>query len=170
MAAHRYWRVYYTATSDGWAAIAEIAMHTTVGGGNVISGGTASASSSFSGFPASSAIDSNASTAWASNGAVLPSWWEYDFGAGVTKDIVEFVVTARTGTAAGESGSAFQLQFSDDNSTWTTAWSWTGVSWTSGQTQTFAVPTQANVSKLVAYAVLDTPPPSVPGYSFCFIA
>jgi hypothetical protein len=149
MTAHRYWRVYITSKQGGSGAteMQELVMRTTVGGSQVATGGTASASSSWwtGAFPPSKAFDGT-SAEWISDGGVplpaTPAWIEYDFGSGNAKDIVEIAITA-TGFGGSTSTSIakdFQLQWSDDNSSWTTALSVTGDgAWIAGTTRTFTI-------------------------------
>lgn len=121
MAAHRYWRLSF-ARATSVIRISELALRTSVGGANVATGGTASASHTFGGNSAANAFDGNATTFWnASSGLIAgePVWLAYDFGAGNDKDIVEYVVTvdSSAGTGIPEGG---YLQYSDNGTTWVT--------------------------------------------------
>lgn len=122
MAAHRYWRMYITANngySGGfYMVIGELQFRTSIGGSNVATGGTPISDSSFSGRPASNAFDGNTSTSWASAGTGLPHYIGYDFGAGNEKDIVEMSVLPADQLAQWPTD--WQLQYSDDGSTWST--------------------------------------------------
>lgn len=129
MAAHRYWRVNCTASSDGVFAVAEFQLRTSAGGSNVIGGGTASASNSYTTYVPSQAIDGLLSTYWTSYPNTAPQWWMYDFGVSNPQDIVEITITSRPDTNFGEAGTALQLQYSDNNSTWTTLLSWSSITW-----------------------------------------
>src|SRR5215471_2146449 len=154
MAAHRYWRIYWTATDagPGYIGVAEIQMRTAIGGSNVLAGGTASASSEFPGpYQAFQALDANPATFWSGNGPT-PHWWKYDLGAGNAKDIIEYVLTARNDSNYTQTGRDFQLQASDDNSTWTTIDTRAGVAWTIGQTRVF------NWARPVVTADCNNPP------------
>lgn len=125
MAAHRYWRLNLTAVTNPGTdfALAEVKFCTAVAGASVTSGGTASASSIFSGsFPASNAFDSNITTFWHSAGGTAPQWIKYDFGLGNDKDIIEVGIVPPS-SRAHQQPVSFDVQWSDDNSTWTTAWS-----------------------------------------------
>lgn len=155
---HRYWRLNLTAPISGTAyGLAEITMETSVGGANVATGGTAAASTTYSSsYAASYAFDANAATFWASLGSSAAEWISYDFGAGITRAIVEFSFTSRPDSAASSqtplSGS---LQYSDDNTTWTTAFGFTGSgSVTSGQKQTFVAPLPYRASLIAAEVLL----------------
>lgn len=120
MAAHRYWRIYITEKSGAatFSAIEELELRSSAGGADVTGSGTASANNS-SGGAAANAVDNDTGTIWATGAGALPHWWAYDFGAGNDQDIVEVSITSRSSTAGSAPG-AFQLQYSDDGSTWTT--------------------------------------------------
>jgi hypothetical protein len=139
MAAHRYWRLMIRRSSGGAnAGVGELQMRTSIGGGNVITGGTASASSTFpsGGYTAAKAfdgltVDTGAGNAWASNGygatgggAGMGSypWIQYDFGAGNEKDIQEIVLFApgASGMGTADMPLAWKFQYSDDGVTFTT--------------------------------------------------
>jgi hypothetical protein len=79
-------------------------------------------------FPASNAVDGNLNTRWSSQFSD-PQWLEVDLGA--TQNICQ--VTLNWETAYGK---AFQIQTSNDNSTWTTIYSTTTGT---GGTQTLSV-------------------------------
>ncbi|MBL0420518.1 discoidin domain-containing protein [Ramlibacter sp. AW1] len=120
MAAHRYWRVYVTANnsngSTGYAGFLELELRASIGGADECTGGTASASGVDGINAAANAFDNNTSTRWYSSGT-LPSWIKYDFGAGNAKDIVEFA--GKSPGVAQYTPRDFELQYSDDNSSWT---------------------------------------------------
>lgn len=144
MAAHRYWRIIALSpagTDLNWC-IAEAQFRSTPGTPLLFSGGAAFASSVYTGTNAATSAlgaDNNASTFWASIGPSVGEWWGYDYGAGNSIDVLEFTLTTRNDSFFPQGFNNFSLQFSDDNSTWTTAKSFTAATWTIGQTQTFAV-------------------------------
>lgn len=111
---HRYWRVYTTTSS---AQISDLEFYTSLTGGNIASGGTAIASEG----TAANGFDGNAATVWTA--AASPSWLGYDFGAGNDKARPKAVAIGQ-----GASGKVynFDVQWSDDGSTWTTSWSHAG--------------------------------------------
>lgn len=138
MAAHRYWRVYITAAIGvPHLDISEIEFRASIGGADQCAGGTAIYSGQTSGFEASKAFDNTTSTTWYVNQSSfpLPQWIGYDFGAGNGKDIVEFALTC---WSSNEMAKDFQLQYSDDGSTWLTLYDRAGESWTTGQTKAFS--------------------------------
>jgi len=128
---HRYWRVVFGSNSDGnlesagVVAFAEMEMRETTGGADVTGSGTASASSSFTGFSAAGAFANDGTTTeWASSGAVAAGhqWIKYDFGAGVTKAIVEIGIQPRVAAFYTQGPGQFKIQSSDDDSTWADEW------------------------------------------------
>lgn len=143
MAAHTYWRINVTA-NDGSATaveIAEVQMHTSIGGADACTGGTASASTSGGG-AASNAFDDNAATKWGTTSSNVTGWIAYQFASAV--DIVEYSIQAFTSNLT-RAPKAWSFEYSDDGSSWTpveTREAQTG--WTTGQTRTFTVTTSAN--------------------------
>jgi hypothetical protein len=138
--AHRYWRLATMNSSPGGgAAIAEVRLQTVFGGSTVTGSGTASASTTFSGsFLPANAFDGNTSTLWSAASADTSAWLEYDFGSGNAFDILGVSLTCRNDGFPQFSPSSFDLQYSDDNSTWTSV---VGVktcaTWTGGAIQSF---------------------------------
>jgi hypothetical protein len=121
MSAHRYWRVRVTATMGTYVSILELQMRTSIGGSNVATGGTASASSTGFGWVAANAFDGSTSEpGWHSNGGLpgTAEWLKYDFGSGNDKDIVEFAMAART-APNNQNPVDFAFEYSDNDSTWT---------------------------------------------------
>lgn len=115
---HRYWRLDFT--HSYYIAIAEIEMHTTVGGADACSGGTAGSSGSFGGNVAASAFDNNNATFFESAGATGPFYVSYDFGAGNEKQILEVSFTSNP-TYSAEHPQKVGVSYSDDGSSWTVA-------------------------------------------------
>lgn len=110
------WRVLVTATGStpaGAVVVSEIEMHTSIGGANVCTGGTPSASSAQASFPVANAFDGNSSNFWAS--ATPPTQWiEYQFAS--AQDIVEFAITAAPDANVFAAPRDFQLQYFDGSS------------------------------------------------------
>jgi hypothetical protein len=144
MSAHRYWRVYVTAANaGGYVSCMELYLRTSIGGANVATGGTASASSVGFGWAASGAFDgSTGGTGWHSGNNTLPTtpeWIQYDLGAGNDKDIVEFAWAARSTYEAEQTPRDFQLQYSDNGTSWTTLYTRTEESgWTPSETRSWS--------------------------------
>lgn len=122
--AHRYWRVHMARSNSGSSTFsaAEVEMRATPGGADQCNGGTASAHSVFSGFPASLAFDNNAATLWSANGDTSDGWLKYDFGTPVT--VSEVMIQARNDSSFTQTPRWGQIEFSDDNVRWSTAWSY----------------------------------------------
>ena len=111
-------------------------MAATIGGANQIGSGTPSASSiASSTWPASNACDGNINTYWNADSS-LPQWWAYDFGSPVYVNQVTMYPRPDTPST---SPLLWNLQFSDDNSTWTTAATFTSGTWVADTAQVFIV-------------------------------
>jgi len=146
---HRYWRINMTdnnSAAHDVASMLEVQFHTGANGYGLdaIVGGSASA-------------DTNTSTAagladdvltdpsgWASTNTAFPHWWKYDFGSGNAVNVVGVSIIARGPAADGVGGTVnmmapkdFAIQWSDDNSSWTTKWSETGKTFTAFQVRFF---------------------------------
>ena len=133
---HRYWRIYVT-TNNGDAtfiAINEVEMRLSAGGANQCSGGTAIRSSEQVGNEATKAFDSNLTNAWAP-ATNANEWIGYDFGAGNAKAIAEVALLCGNGGGANiaRSPKTGNVAYSDDGTTWTTAFSYTIQGWLSGE-------------------------------------
>lgn len=137
------WRLLFDTTlqSGGYVGIAELEMRATAGGADQCSGGTASASSTFSGsYLSSNAFDNSTSNLWHSNGE-SSSWLQYTFASAVS--VKQLAINARNDTA--ENGVAprnFQLQYWNGGS-WTTTATFTTGTWATGEQRLF---TDTNVA------------------------
>jgi hypothetical protein len=140
MAAHRYWRLFTRFGSSDAVLIAEVELRTSSGGADATGSGTASASSVDGTNTAAKVFDNSTSTFWQSTfgSGSVGVWLEYDFGSGNDKDIVEVALTP-SASFANRMPQEFDIQWSDDNATWTTAWSASFPTWTSAQ-QVFTKP------------------------------
>jgi F5/8 type C domain len=129
MATHRYWRLYCTAgNGEPNLSLAEIQLRASLGGADETGSGTASSS----GGTAANGFDNNNTTLVTTTSGAYPHWIAYDFGAGNEKDIVEIAINTRT--QIRYSPTDFQLQWSDDNSAWTTLFTIEGYGqWPTGQ-------------------------------------
>lgn len=137
MAAHRYWALVITGVVDAGddTTIAELQMAISLGGGNVVSGGTAF--SEVGGVPANWA-DGSTATEW-QNAAFNshPHRIYYDFGSGNAVDINNMTIVAGSFNTS-QAPNAFHFQFSDDGVSWTTTVSHTGeLGWSSLEARTF---------------------------------
>jgi hypothetical protein len=116
-------------------------MAATAGGPTLLGSGTASASENTS--TASGAVSH---TGWSSVDAILPIWWQYDFGRPVT--VAELRITSGYNSYGLTGPATFNFQYSDDGATWTTSESLTPApwfTWPSSTPQVFAVPVPAPV-------------------------
>jgi hypothetical protein len=129
MSAHRYWRIYITAVcgnvgeglngATGPCSIKEVELRASLGGADETGSGTASALSSDGGAPPANAFDNDTATAWGTSFlGPFPVWLKYDFGSGNDKDIVE--IALRPVTQPNWCPRDFLIQYSDDDSAWTT--------------------------------------------------
>ncbi len=145
MSAHRYWRLNLNEVTGGGAfSFAALEYHATAGGTNVATGGTASASNTYSG---SSSTNCFAGTGlWSSTNASLPCWIQYDLGLGNDKDIVEVVATSRNDAYFNQTAVEFTLQYSDDGTTWYSKAVCIHDGWTQNETVTFTIPTTAGTA------------------------
>lgn len=115
-AAHRYWRVYITADYGSATELGEVEWR--VGGTNQTGSGTALGNpDTGSTFGAADAYDGNPFSRWSSFGTAAPVWIGYDFGSGVTKAIDTVALTT---ASTANNPKDFQIQYSDNGSTWTT--------------------------------------------------
>lgn len=131
-AEHRYWRVNMTAAQAGQTVVGfknwELRL-TSGGPDETVPGGAVSASSFTSGFPASNLVDANTESIWASASGGSPWVIKYDFGAGNEKEITACYLVAY---ASNRGPSAFTIDYSDDDSSWTTVYTGSSVTWGGG--------------------------------------
>lgn len=114
---HRYWRLAEMQSRDvSNTTIAELKVYSEEGGSPLAF--TATASSTFSGRPASNVTDNNSATLW-SSATSDRSWLAMDFGTPVgIHHITATIDNSSFGPPQGPM--AYTLQYSDDGSTWTT--------------------------------------------------
>ncbi|MGB8601971.1 MAG: phage tail protein [Rhizomicrobium sp.] len=140
--AHAYWRIYSAAEagSENYISISNLEFRAVAGTTQQATGGSALSSGDYdSGYAKDYAFDANDSTTWISTN-VLPNYIGYHFASAVA--CAEVVIRNRSGGYYAQVPAAFQVQYSDDGTTWITVLTETGVSWNgSQQTQTFTVPT-----------------------------
>lgn len=132
---HRYWRllIYMNGAGSGFTTIGEIELRASLGGSDETGSGTASANGTSGGTNAGQAFDNNTGTSWNSASGGFPQWIKYDFGSGNNKNIVQVAITARSSTPT-ECVRDFDVQWSDDDSAWTTVFSIFGeFSWTTSE-------------------------------------
>lgn len=133
------WRIRIDQCQSGnYAALGEVEMHDTVGGGDLCSGGTPACDAYYqTGYEADKAFDNNNSTMWNSGGGSLPHWIQYSFSG--TTHLVEVVLRARHDGWLENSPKAFAVVVShDDGLTWCQVASFTNLSaWSLGEARTF---------------------------------
>jgi hypothetical protein len=147
MASARYWRcVFLTAPRAGTfgsLSLARLEFRDAVGGTNLATGGTASASANNPGETPANAFDGNNATVWSAPKAAYSlnanTWLKYDFGSAV--EVAEVAIRSRADTAPQQTPCVVLVQSSTDDSTWTDRALWVADSaWSLAQWRTFAVP------------------------------
>lgn len=168
MAAHRYWRVLFTAVNGSTiAGLTEVELRATPGGsdqtgpglGTAISGGDFGGS-----FVKANAFD-NTAAEWASPFPSVPgAWIGWDFGVGVTAFVREVVLKSRTTDPTNgplQAPRDFSIEWSDDQVTWNSVWTVRNqTGWALAETRTFTDPVPAGsmgATKSVVYSVLGPP-------------
>lgn len=134
MAAHRYWRVYISATrGGGWPALSQVIFRTVAAGAQAAVGGTPLESGHYADWTAARAFDADNASSW-SAGDYSPAWIGYDFGASNPVDIVEVALRSRGdgGDWGADSPSEGRIEYSDNGSSWTPAFTFTVTNWTAG--------------------------------------
>lgn len=163
---HRYWRVLVDDINNTWQYInlSEAQFRATSGGSDLTSGGSAIVSGSIGGSPAN-LYDDDTGTLWASNpGGDGNVWFGYDFGVGNENNITEIAITTGDSDTTPQD---FSIQYSDDNSSWTTVWSVTGeTSWTNGETRVFTAPSPNSTPTITS--ATDSPDPVTVGNTITF--
>ena len=137
MSAHAWWRIKITAPDGNvWDAIVALDMHTSQGGANVCTGGTAFASSQYSGtYSADKAFDGNSGTFW-NNGTEGPPTETIGYHFASPVNIVEIMITATTTPSC--SPKDFTIEYSDDGAAYSVLATITGsASWGVLETRTF---------------------------------
>lgn len=123
LGAHRYWRITNMENVGSTAVlqIAELEFRASVGGADLTGAGTAISNSG----TASAAFDNNADTAW--TGTKDPSTYiGYDFGAGQAVAVAEVGLRPGTTVTNNRTPYKFDVQYSDDGTTWHNAWAASG--------------------------------------------
>lgn len=114
---HRYWRIRILALHNNatYQEIEEIQFQNAAGTDLTISGGTASASSTFSTYFPSFAFDNTTSFGWRAGSNVAEAWIKWDFGSGLEQAVEKLMLRAFTGAFMP---AAFAVEYSDDDTTW----------------------------------------------------
>lgn len=115
----RYWRIQDLA-GFFLNSVSIIEFRHSLTGATLCTGGTASASTTYSSYSAANAFDGNSSTFWAA-GTTGTQWVGYDFGVGNEASVQYVLMKSRSGYG-GQMPQAFSVQSSNDSSTWTEQW------------------------------------------------
>lgn len=143
MAAHRYWRLLFSAVGSGSAvAVGEVEFHAVGGGADQTGSGTASADSEYPDWVAGNAFADNgvaytSTGCWSSTNTSLPHWLVYDFGSGNDVIVEEYTLQAHDNAYQNELPAAWQFQYSDNAADWTTVDTQSGISWAVSEVKTF---------------------------------
>jgi hypothetical protein len=141
--AHRYWRLLCRKNAGGgFTGISELELRSTSGGADETGSGTPLGSGSIQAGSLAAVFDNSTSTGVQWNGTGAGLFIGYDFGAGNDKAIIEINVLPRH-DSADRTFAEFDFQYSDDNASWTTAWSGSYTAWVIGTTVTFSQPSAA---------------------------
>ena len=104
-------------------------------GSNVAGSATASASQEDASEPASNVNDGNNTTRWWTANDGVPEWVKLDFGAGNEKTITQYKI--HSNHYDSNNPTAWTFAGSNDNSTFTTLDTQSGLSWSTPETKTF---------------------------------
>lgn len=160
MTTYSAFRVYVTASQAGGnIAIGEFAVYATLGGPNILTGGTPIASIAQPGYPATAAFDGDPTTAWASNNTI-PAWLGYQLPSSVAAP-AGYSLTAWSNTSYGVLAPKDFSFDGYDGASWVTLSSEASVAWTApSQQRQFPVTPGLGATKALSYAPLGA---GVPG-------
>lgn len=142
MAAHRHWRLYIVSqSSTNYCSVAELELRETLAGTNHALSGTMSAISTYDvSLAPAYAADGDINTMWHSQyiAGGAGGWIACDLGSGNDKSINVISITPRNDGYPVNPISEFELQFSDDGSSWTTLYGDSGITgWSAGVAKTW---------------------------------
>lgn len=139
---HRYWRILFTTSNGSLINITEIEVYDGLYGSNIAGSATVTASSDYFGSAVTQV--NNGYIAKDNNDRFLFSsssneWLKLDFGSGVEKRLDSIGIHFWDAEGSGDKAPKdFEVQSSDDGSTWTTEWSISGqTSWASYEFRRF---------------------------------
>ncbi|WP_257556399.1 phage tail protein [Sphingobium sp. CFD-2] len=138
---HAYWRVLMLNNhGDGsFTGLSNIEMRDVQGGPNLATGGTASVSNASSG-SAANVFDENSATSWVASGSTN-QWAQYHFADPV--EIVEVLLYSGNINGIGRLPRDCKVQYSDDGSSWTDAFTFTWDAPLYGNSRLFPQPAYA---------------------------
>ena len=139
--AHEYWRLLFPATQGSTTntTIGEMSFSDTPDGSPfLLDTGNANASSVAGGDNAANAFDGDLATAWRGTSATN-EWLSYHFDS--PTEIMTIFMAAPDSGDMSEMPAEFIVQYSDDDATYTDAWTVSGLSaWSTGEPRTFIDP------------------------------
>jgi len=129
--------IYYATPTLSYASLLSISSQTFYGG-EVARNGVAAASSYYtignSSYPPDGAFDGTGVNQWQTPVSTTTGWISYDLGAGITRKVIKYKITA-PGTTAPKN---WTFEGSNNNSSWTTLDTRTNsTGWASPETRTF---------------------------------
>jgi hypothetical protein len=143
------WRVNVSAVGAGTAVgLSEMEFRTSAGGADTATDPENGIGSSNFGQDSVSSYnchDDNTSTEW-SSAAGLPQWVGYDWDDESAHEIAEVMMRAR-GTQATQAPTAFTIEYRNAAGAWVSVASFSGVSWSNGETKTFTVPVSGGAAQ-----------------------
>jgi len=146
------WRLNITANNGHtiYLKIAEVEMRATTGGADQCSGGTATASSAYTGYGPDLAFDDNDATSWVTEAYTVTGWIEYEFAGAV--EVGEYTITPYQTDRAPKD---WTLEYWNGSS-WTVADTQSGeTSWTTGVANTYSI---SDTVPIIESACSITPP------------
>jgi len=151
-AAKTQWRLTITATQSGEPGLANFELRDDFGGADLTTGGTATASSIYSGtYPADNAFDGSNTTSWFSSSG-FPQWIQYEFASPV--DVVEYLLRAPYGYPI-EAPKTWTLAHNDGSGGWTEVDAQTDVdAWSADEQRVYTFgepPAGSDLGELVAH-------------------
>jgi len=144
--AARYWRLNWSenAGNASYTGVAEIQFRESIGGPDETTGGVSDAETSLSGSDNAFLATGDYLTA---NGSPI-GWLSYDFGSGNDKSIVEYTIAPHNSNSVQPM--AWILEYSSDNTNWTTAATvTTEPDWSGLETRTYTTPMLADNDHLI---------------------
>ena len=140
MAAHRYWRIFMQPAPPVYYTVGEIVFRTAAGGAQAATGGTVLFSTQggniFATSTAAGAFDGGNNVGWASDNTAN-QYLGYDFG--VAKDIVEILLSSLNTGDYQYTPVVGNVQYSDDNITYTNAVALPTSAWSQNQSKVITV-------------------------------
>lgn len=133
---HAYWRVFATNNngSGSFTSLAELAFKDGSGSTIPTTGGTVIFSSEVSSNEAAKAFDGDPASVWAGSGSTN-QWIGYQFSSPV--GVEQVALTSPTTNGGNQTPKDCLLQYSDDGSAWTTAFSFSNALYVLGSTITY---------------------------------